>query len=63
MKILSSFTHPHVVPNLYEFLYSVKHKIYFEECWYEYIVWGGENTMEVNGFLQTHKGLEQLEGE
>ncbi len=21
MKILSSFTHPHVIPNLYEFLY------------------------------------------
>ncbi len=33
MKILSSFIHPHIVPNLYEFLSSVEHKImYFEEC-------------------------------
>jgi len=30
---LSSFTHPHVVPNLYKFLSSVEVKIYFEECW------------------------------
>jgi len=27
MKILSSFTHPHVVPNPYDFLASVKHKM------------------------------------
>jgi len=34
MKIVSSFTHHHVVPNLYEFLSSVEHKSrYFEECW------------------------------
>ncbi len=26
MKILSSFTHPRVVPNLYEFLCSAEHK-------------------------------------
>jgi len=33
MKILSSFTHPQVVPNLNEFLSSAEHKgIYFEEC-------------------------------
>ncbi len=32
MKILSSFTHPQVVPNLYEFLCSAEHKgRYFEE--------------------------------
>jgi len=32
MKILSSFTHPQVVSNLYEFLSSAEHKgIYFEE--------------------------------
>ncbi len=32
MKILSSFTHPQVVPSLYEFLSSVKHKIrYFKK--------------------------------
>ncbi len=32
MKILSSFTHPQVVPNLYECLCSAEHKgIYFEE--------------------------------
>ncbi len=38
MKMLSSFTHPHVAPNLYEFLFYVKHeRRYFEEflnsCW------------------------------
>ncbi len=33
MKILSSFTHPQVVPNLYECLCSVEHKgKYSEEC-------------------------------
>jgi len=32
MNILSSFTHPQVVSNLYEFLSSVEHKIrYFGE--------------------------------
>ncbi len=33
MKILSSFTHPQVVPNLYECLCSAEHKErYSEEC-------------------------------
>ncbi len=33
MLILSSFTHPQVVPNLYECLSSAEHKVrYFEEC-------------------------------
>ncbi len=33
MQILSSFTHPQVVPNLYECLSSAEHKVrYFEEC-------------------------------
>jgi len=33
-KKLSSFTHPQVVPNLYEILSSVEHKRrYFEGCW------------------------------
>jgi len=33
MKILSVFTHPHVVPNLYVFICSAEHKgIYLEEC-------------------------------
>ncbi len=37
MKILSSFTHPQVVPNLYECLCSAEHKVgifkvYSEEC-------------------------------
>jgi len=32
MKLLSSFTHPQVVANLYEFLSSAEHKArYFEE--------------------------------
>jgi len=33
MKILSVFTHPQVVPNLYVFICSVEHKgRYLEEC-------------------------------
>jgi len=33
MKILSVFTHPHVVPNLYAFICSAEHKgRYLEEC-------------------------------
>ncbi len=33
MKILSSFTHPQVVPNLYECVCSAEHKErYSEEC-------------------------------
>jgi len=33
IKIVSLFTHPQVVPNLYEFLSSAEHKRrYFEEC-------------------------------
>ncbi len=34
MKLLTSFTYPHVVPNLYEVPSYVEHKSrYFEECW------------------------------
>jgi len=33
MKILSVFTHPHDVPNLYVFICSAEHKgRYLEEC-------------------------------
>jgi len=33
IKILSVFTHPHVVPNLYLFICSAEHKgRYLEEC-------------------------------
>jgi len=33
MKILSVFTHPHVVPNLYVFICSAEHRgRYLEEC-------------------------------
>ncbi len=50
MKVLSSFTHPEVVPNMHEFLYSAKHKIkYFGSVCNQ--VWG-VNTMEVNGYCQ-----------
>ncbi len=57
MKILLSFTHPQVVPNLYESLCSAEHKrkIY----WREFVIrlfWGTvdfpsreKNIMEVNG--------------
>ncbi len=34
MKILSSFTQSHVVPNLYDCISYAEHKRrYFEECW------------------------------
>jgi len=49
MKILSVFTHPYVVPNLYVFICSAVHKgRYLEECfnqtdliphWLKYILW------------------------
>jgi len=33
--VLSSFTHPQVVPNLYEFFSSAEHKSrYFKDCRY-----------------------------
>jgi len=32
MKLTSSFTHPHVAPNLYEFLSAECKSRYFEEC-------------------------------
>ncbi len=43
-KILSSFTHLHLVPNLNDWLISVKHKIsYFKEHWgpefFTFIIW------------------------
>jgi len=37
MKILSSFTHPLVVPNLNAYLSSIEHKRwYFKECRYSW---------------------------
>jgi len=40
MKILSSFTHPQVVPNLYVFICSAEHKgRYLEEC-FNQTAWG-----------------------
>jgi len=34
MKMMLSFTHPYVVPNMYEFFSSVELKRrYFEDCW------------------------------
>jgi len=38
MKILSSFTHPHVITNLYDCLTSVEHEIYFEELFLSYFL-------------------------
>ncbi len=57
MKILSSFIHPQVVPNLYECLCSAEHKgRYSEECGKQSSFWGTidfhsivNNSMEVNG--------------
>ncbi len=57
MKILSSFTHPRVIPNLYKFLSYVEHKRrYFEEFrWTKKLLapidfhCRERNTMKVNG--------------
>ncbi len=51
MKILSSFTHPQVVPNLYEFLCSAEHKGRKPGCFGAPLtsIVGKKNTMEVNG--------------
>ncbi len=58
MKILSSFTHPQVFPNLYECLCSTEHNgIYSEECGKQSssgalltsIIYIFFHTMEVNG--------------
>jgi len=56
MKILSSFTHPQVVLNLYEFLSSAEHKrrIWVTEQLMDRIDFHSmegekKNTMEVNG--------------
>ncbi len=56
MKMLSLFTHPYVIPNLYECLCSAEHKgRYFKECGKQQF-WGTIffhsiicPTMEVNG--------------
>jgi len=42
LKILSSFTHPQVVANLYEFLSSAEHRGRYYKV-------GKKNTTEVNG--------------
>jgi len=52
MKILSSFTHPHVFANMYEFLSSAEHKVrYFEKQLFGTIDLHSrkKNTLEVNG--------------
>jgi len=47
---MSSFTHPQVVSNLYEFLSSAVHKRrYFEECWWTPLTVEKKDTMSKNG--------------
>jgi len=38
MKILSSFTHPQVVPNLYEFLSYIELKRKYFHYWVNYLI-------------------------
>ncbi len=55
MKMLSSFTHPHVVPNLYEFLSYAEHKGRYLKMFVPLPVDFHSierNTMEVNLDLQ-----------
>ncbi len=51
-KTLSSFTHAHVVPNMYEFVSNVEHKgRYFEEpnsCWTPLTFLSPKKTIEVS---------------
>ncbi len=59
MEILSSFTHPQVVPNLYEFLCSAKYK---GRCVEE------SSFFRISSFVvqqnkDIHTGLDLLEGE
>ncbi len=58
MKILSSFTHPQVVPNLYLFLSSAEHKIFWVICtwvnewWPLTVLYFFPHTLEVSGYQQ-----------
>ncbi len=62
MKILSSFTHPQVVPNLYECVCSAEHKGGYSEEWGKQSSSGAPltsivfffPTMEVNGAPKQH---------
>ncbi len=48
MKILS-FTHPNVIPNLYDFLFSVEHKIkYFKSLYLLFLDTSDFQCMEKN---------------
>ncbi len=52
MKILS-FTHPNVIPNLYDFLFSVEHKIkYFKSLYLLFLDTSDFQCMEKNKFLK-----------
>jgi len=68
MKTRPSFTYPHVVPNLYGFLFSVEHKVryFISMTTVDCLV----TNIRQNIFFvcvqqkkETHAGLEQLEGE
>ncbi len=55
MNILSSFTRPHVVPNLYEYLLNTKADITKNVAnqsvdGSHWLIWYGENIMVVNGY-------------
>jgi len=51
IKMFSSFTHPQVVPNLYEFLSLTEHKRRYFEIWVtkQLISTNDFHSMEVNG--------------
>jgi len=59
-----SFTHPHVVPNLYEFLSSSEHKrrYFYEVDGYRKLVTNIlQNIFLIQQKKDTHTGLEQSE--
>ncbi len=68
MNILSSFIHPQVVPNLFEFLSTAEHKRRdFEECLFLLTSKNTMNYQHSSKYLQqkkeTHAGLEQRASE
>jgi len=68
MKILSSFTHPQVVPSMYEFISSPRmsktvdfHNIFFLHIYGAHQLFGYQYSQNIFHYFDT--GLEQLEDE
>ncbi len=67
-EIMSSFTHPKVDPNLFEFLFSVEHKEDIlknmgNQTVDDFLSIRQKNTMWEPTVVEIHSGLDQLEDE